>query len=148
MRDWIRLSLAWDGLLPLLTTAIPFGVACFFPGNDGAAFITVFTLPMFAALLRASIGYAQIQSVCGGRAPALRQTAMAAAITLLMLVDAIAALWILTPLGLRETILPALVLYAGYLLFVSLALAPSTATRGGRRGSLPEKLVPPSSSWT
>lgn len=142
MRGWLRLSLAWDGVLPLTTTIIPFVVWLAFPGNDGAILLTFFYLPMFAAFLRTDIGYDQIKQICGGKAPVLRQCALAIAIMMLFLLDMITSLWIMAPFDTSETILPAVGFYIGYLVFIALALAPSAATRERAAGFQDRRFVP------
>jgi hypothetical protein len=92
MHNWRRWFLAWDGLLPLAMSALPFLVKTFLPRNDIAEVSTAIVVTAVAALLRTAIGSYQIRNQCGGSLPTSRQLALAAAIILLMLYEGIVAI--------------------------------------------------------
>lgn len=112
----------WDGALPLCVALGPVLVKTIWPKPPGAVGLVLVLAPPIAALIRAHIGWHQIANRCAGRAPWLRQIAMAAAIILLLAFEA--AVGVLTfaddipdsawwfPTG----------IYAVYLLMITLAL--------------------------
>ena len=87
MWNWRRWFLAWDGLLPLAVSAVPYLIRAIFPKNDIAQVSTVIFVPIAAALLRTVIGSYQVQSVCDGDLPANRQFALGVAIMFLLLYE-------------------------------------------------------------
>jgi hypothetical protein len=89
-----RFLVAWDGLLPFAISALPLLVKTLLPRNDIAEVSTVVLVTAVAALLRTAIGSYQVRNLCGGRLPASRQFALAAAIILLMLYEGIVAILI------------------------------------------------------
>jgi hypothetical protein len=114
--------LGWDGALPLITASAPVFIKLIWEEPPVAAGLLLVFSPPIAAFIRTQIGWQQITKRCAGRAPWLRQIAMAAAIVLLLLFEI--AVSVLTfgknipaeiwwfPVG----------FYAGYLVMVSLAL--------------------------
>lgn len=123
---------AWDGVLPLLMAAGPLVVKTMFPNPPVGAGLALVLAPPVAALIRAHIGWNQIAKCCGGRAPLLRQVAMAVAITLLFVFEA--AVTVLT----FEKKIPRTAwwvpfgTYAAYLVVIGYALRriPGTAEHG------------------
>jgi hypothetical protein len=114
--------LGWDGALPLVVAVVPIVIKVICPKPPGEICVFLVLSPPVAALIRAHIGWHQIAKRCAGRAPCLRQLAMAAAILLLLLFEAAvsvltfadnfpaAAWWF--PIG----------AYAGYLVMIAAAL--------------------------
>ena len=80
----MRSCFGWDGVLPLAAGCAPLLVKLLLPRRHIAEVVATLIIPMFAALVRSTIGYRQITHVCGGRAPLGRQLALAAAIVLLL----------------------------------------------------------------
>ena len=85
--SWLWRAAAWDGILPVAVALVPIALRTLFPPpNPIVPFAAVF-LPIFAAMIRASIGVRQIARVCGGAAPVSRQLGLAAAIVMLLLFE-------------------------------------------------------------
>jgi hypothetical protein len=112
----------WDGVLPLVAAGIPLFVRATLPQNQAAHIIVVLFVPILTALVRTSVGWNQIARICNGRAPWHRQTALAAAIVLLLLFEACSAALIFTDNAPVEALLVPLALYCLYLLIISIAL--------------------------
>jgi len=114
----------WDGALPLVVGLGPIAVrAVGAQPRDGIGLILVLAPPI-AALIRAHIGWHQIARRCGGRAPWLRQVAMAMAIILLLFFEgAVGILTFNDRLPVAAWAFP-VGFYALYLGTISLALRP------------------------
>src|SRR5262245_28589525 len=95
MRDWLRMFLTWDGLLPLVVAAVPALVWTLVPDNVAAVAVAAILIPMAAALTRAAIGARQVRRLCGGYLPLGRQVALAAAIVFLLLFEGAVAFFVL-----------------------------------------------------
>src|SRR5436189_4050402 len=78
----------WDGALPLFVALGPVLVRTTCPKPPVAVGLLLVLAPPVAALVRAHIGWHQIAKRCAGRAPWLRQIAMAGAIVLLLVFEA------------------------------------------------------------
>jgi hypothetical protein len=109
-------------VLPLVAAGIPLFVRATLPQNQTAQIIVVLFVPILTALARTSVGWNQIARICNGQAPWLRQTALAAAILLLLLFEACSAALIFTDNAPVAALLVPVVLYCSYLLMIWLAL--------------------------
>jgi hypothetical protein len=117
--------LGWDGALPLLTALGPAVIRSLWPQPPWPASLFLVFAPPTAALIRTQIGWEQIAKRCGGRAPWLRQIAMAAAIVLLLAFEiVVSVLTFAKDLPASAWWFP-VAFYAGYLVMVSFALRPS-----------------------
>jgi hypothetical protein len=133
MRNWSWLisAVAWDGLLPIVVGIIPLLIGLFAPGDHVLAFFTCGLLPMFAAFVRAAMAHRQLQRVCHGRMPVIRQFLIALAIISLMVTEAIIAMMAMAPKNERVPIEVWWTLAASYLLYllcIVTALRPMTLT--------------------
>lgn len=115
----------WDGVLPMVMALGPLVIRTFFPKPPFVAGLLLVLGPPVAALIRAHIGWGQIAKRCGGRAPVLRQVAMAVAIVLLFAFEvSVTILTFEKNAPASAWWIPALA-YAGYLVVVSFALRRS-----------------------
>jgi hypothetical protein len=117
----------WDGALPLFVALGPIVVKAIWPKPPLLIGTVLVLAPPVAALIRAHIGWHQIAKRCAGRAPWLRQIAMAIAILLLLAFEGgvcimtfsdnipASAWWF--PIG----------FYTGYVAMITLALRPPRA---------------------
>ncbi len=118
-------ALGWDGALPLLTALGPVAIKAIWPQPPAAAGFVLVLSPPVAAFIRSQIGWHQIAKRCGGRAPWLRQIAMAAAIVLLLVFEiAVSVLTFAAAFPASAWCIPA-AFYAGYLVMIGLALRPA-----------------------
>ena len=84
---WLWRAAGWDGVLPVAVASVPIGLRTLFPPPNPIVPFAVVFVPIFAAMIRASIGVRQIARVCGGTAPVSRQLGLAAAIVMLLLFE-------------------------------------------------------------
>ena len=82
-----RAALAWDGLLPMGLAAFTGMLRVLYPKVDSVELFALIILPMFAALLRASVGAHQLHKF-SGTSIWWRQTLLAVGIVLLLLIEA------------------------------------------------------------
>ncbi|MBI3866631.1 MAG: hypothetical protein HY290_32515 [Planctomycetia bacterium] len=119
--------LGWDGALPLVVALAPAFVKTFWPQPPVGVGLFLILAPPGAAMFRAHIGWHQIAQRCGGRAPWLRQVAMAAAIAMLFLFEsAVSALTFANNAPAGAWWIPC-GSYAAYLAFVTFALRPDSS---------------------
>ncbi len=90
-RRFVRL-IGWDGLFPLFVVSRPVLVKAIFPKGHIVEVVAAVLVPTVVSLVRASIGHRQITRICRGRAPLIRQAALAAAIIHLFLFEALAGM--------------------------------------------------------
>lgn len=116
--------LGWDGALPLLTALAPVAIKAIWPQPPVAAGFFLVLSPPVAAFVRSQIGWHQIAKRCRGRAPWLRQVAMAAAIVLLLAFEVTVSVLTFDDVHPASAWCIPVGIYAGYLIMVSLALRP------------------------
>ena len=131
MRNWSWLisAVAWDGLLPIVVGIVPLLIGLFAPGDHVLAFFTSGLLPMFAAFVRAAMAHRQLQRVCHGQTPVIRQFLIALAIVSLMITEAIIAMMAMAPKNERVPVEIWWTLGCSYLLYllcIVTALRPIT----------------------
>jgi hypothetical protein len=123
-------AIGWDGVLPLLVASGPIFVKKMLPRGHIAEVFVVVLVPIFAAIIRASVGRRQIVRICDGRAPWLRQIALAAAIVTLLFFEAVVGLLTFVGEEIPSAWWLALALYAAYVALVTYALRPGRNPAG------------------
>jgi hypothetical protein len=97
---WISRVARWDGLLPVIVSAVSVGVALLFPQNRDAQTIALLALPIAAFLYRAYIGRRQIFSNrCRQYIRWLQFVALGFALLLLLFFDFLVVLMAFIPDG-------------------------------------------------
>jgi hypothetical protein len=129
MRDWLRIFLTWDGLLPLAVAAVPAAMIALFPRNDLAEMLAVVLIPMAAALVRSVTGARQIRALCQGELPIGRQFALAAAIVFLLLFEGAVTMFVFADDEPASAWVYPAALYAAYLTCAAMAFIPGTADK-------------------
>ena len=127
MRDWLRMFLTWDGLMPLAVAAVPALAATLLPDNDAAVAVATVLVPIVAALARAAIGARQIRRLCGGHLPLGRQVALPAAIVFLLLFEGAVAIFVFADDEPAAAWIYPLALYVAYMAFAAMAFFPGSA---------------------
>ena len=113
---------AWDGLLPLVVASSTLVAVHLLP-EPLAALAAIF-IPLGAAGIRASTAQEELMRRCDGRAPLLRQLALAGAIVLLFLGELLVGVLSLIPAVPVAGWCAPVALYAAYLAFIAWALRP------------------------
>jgi hypothetical protein len=119
----------WDGALPLVVAAAPLIVKAIFPNPPVAAGVFLVLSPPVAAMIRAHIGWQQIALRCGGRAPWMRQIAMALAIMLLCVFEGSVTILTFDNGAPADAWLVPIGTFAGYLVMINFALRPVAGNR-------------------
>jgi hypothetical protein len=130
MRDWLRIFLKWDGLLPLAVAAVTAAASLVpkhFGGQAELFFFVGIGIPIAAALARSTVGAHQIRRVCHGELPIGRQVALAAAIVFLLVFEGAVAMFSWTDNEPASAWLYVAALYVGYLGCAALAFIPGRA---------------------
>jgi hypothetical protein len=81
---WLIRVLAWDGLLPIVVVGTGLILRLICRDEVLVGCVAVVLVPLFAALLRSHVALNEVMHACGGRAPLLRQLAIAAATVVLL----------------------------------------------------------------
>jgi hypothetical protein len=111
----------WDGILPWVAAAVPLLLSALF-GNDHPGVVLALFVPIMTALGRAAIGYDQIAKVNRGKAPWLRQVALAIAIAILFAFEIVSGVMAFADDAPLEAWLVLSALYCSYLVMIWLAL--------------------------
>ena len=111
----------WDGILPWVAAGVPMLLNALF-GNDHPGVVLVLFVPIMTALGRAAIGYDQIAQVNRGKAPWLRQVALAVAIAILFAFEIVSGVLVFADDAPLEAWLVLFALYCSYLIMICLAL--------------------------
>jgi hypothetical protein len=109
-------------LLPAAIAALPGLVEVIFPRSDVAEVAVAVVAPIIAALLRSTVGWGQLQRLCGEPVPRHRQIALAVAIVLLMSLEGLTAMLSFADDEPRTAWTAPAVLYIAYLVAIAYAL--------------------------
>jgi len=135
-------NIAWDGAWPLVVALGPILVRLVTPRPPLAVGMFLFFCPLVAMCVRARMGWHQIANRCGGRAPWLRQIAMAFAIVVLFGFEGAVSILTFSPDIPALAWLVPLGFYAGYLSLIAFALRPaSQKSRCAPDGSAPGEIA-------
>lgn len=114
---------SWDGVLPLLVSAVPLAVRLCLPKDHVAGLVVFVSLPSLAALVRCTAGIKRLQEICDGALPILRQLALAMAIILLFMFEGLVTAMTLSREGEPVLWVIAGAIYLAYLVMITLAFS-------------------------
>ena len=122
---WLWRAAGWDGVLPVAVALVPIVLRTIFPPPNPIVPFAVVFMPIFVAMVRASIGVRQIARVCGGAAPVPRQLGLAAAIVMLLLFELAVGVMATTDVEPAEAWWFPVTMLSLYLITISFALRPA-----------------------
>ena len=120
---WLVSVIAWDGAVPLIVAVSPVSLPPVLPGHELGELTAVLLVPALAALLRAHVGFRQIEKR-GLRATLGRQFLFGSAIAALMLFEGVFGLLHCAGDAPAAAWLSAGGIYFVYLSFIVPALCP------------------------